>query len=66
MGLTHLICACLEANALPFADIYGFHGCETLSAEMGFFIYAARTSFAKLFAIVSIYYAHDCLKNIKC
>ena len=66
MGLAHLICAFLEADGLFFADIYGFHGCETLSTEMGSFSYAALASFAKLFAIVSRYYAQGCLKSIKC
>jgi len=66
MGLTHLICAFLEADDLSFADIYGFHGCEILSTEMGSFNCAALASFAKLFAIVSKYYAQDCLKSIKC
>jgi len=46
MGLTHLICAFLEADDLSFADIYGFHGCDTLSTEMGSFNCAALASFA--------------------
>ena len=65
MGLTHLICACLEADNLPFADIYGFHGCETLWTEIGSFNYAALASFARLFANVSKYYDQDCLRKYK-
>ena len=65
MALTHHICACLEADNLPFADIYGFHGCETLWTEIGSFNYAALESFAKLFANVSIYYVQDCLRKYK-
>ena len=65
MGLTHLICACLEADNLPFAEIYGFRGCETLWTEIGSFNYAALASFATLFANVPISYDHDCLKRYK-
>jgi hypothetical protein len=65
MGLTHLICAPLEANDPPFADICALHVGETVSTEMGSSNYVALTRFAKSFAIVSIYYAQDCLKNIK-
>jgi len=50
IGLRHLICACVEADSLRFADIYGFRGCETLSTEIGSFNYAALASVAKLFA----------------
>jgi len=49
MGLRHLISACLEADNLHFADIYGFRGCKTLSTEIGYFNYAALASFAKPF-----------------
>ena len=66
MGLTHHICASLEADNLPFADIYGFHGYETLWTEIGSFNYAALASFATLFADVSIYYDRDCLRKFKC
>jgi len=66
MGLKHLICACVEVDTLHFGDIYDFRVCETLSTEMGSFYCAALASFAKLFAIVSKYYAQDCLKSIKC
>ena len=66
MGLIHHICACLEAVNLPFADIYGFHGYETLWTEIWTFNYAALASFAKLFAEVSIYYEEDCLRKFKC
>jgi len=62
MGLTHLICACLKADNLHFAYIYGFRGCETLSTEMESFNYAALASFAKLFAIFSKVYDRDCLR----
>jgi len=65
MGLRHLICACLEADNLHFEDIYGFHGCETLSTEMGSFNYAALASFAKLFAKFSKVYDRDCLRKYK-
>jgi hypothetical protein len=65
MGLTHLICACLEADNLPFAEIYGFRGCETLWTEIGSFNYAALASFATLFANVPLYYDHDCLRRYK-
>jgi len=65
MGLTHLICAFLEADDLSFADIYGFHGCETLSTEMGSFNYAALASFAKCFAEFSKVYDRDCLRKYK-
>jgi len=65
MGLTHLICAFLEADNLHFADIYGFRGCGTLSTEMGSFSYAALASFAKLFAKFSKVYDRDCLRKYK-
>jgi len=65
MGLKHLICACVEADTLHFADIYGFRGCETLSTEMGSFNYAALASFAKLFAKFSKVYDRDCLRKYK-
>ena len=65
MGLTHLICACLEADNLPFAEIYGFRGCETLWTEIGSFNYAALASFATLFAKFSKYYVQGCLKKYK-
>jgi len=50
MGLKHLICACVKADTLHFADIYDFRVCETLSTEMGSFNYPPLASFAKLFA----------------
>ena len=67
MGLTHLICACLEADNLPFgfADKYSFRGCETLWTEIGSFNYAALASFATLFANVPLYYDRDCVKRYK-
>ena len=65
MGLRHLISACLEADNLHFADIYGFRGCGTLSTEMGSFSYAALASFAKLFAKFSKVYDRDCLRMYK-
>ena len=65
MGMTHLICAYLEADNLPFAEIYGFRGCETLWTETGSFNYAALASFATLFANVPLYYDHDCLRRYK-
>jgi len=65
MGLRHLICVCLEADNLHFADIYGFRGCETLSTEIGSFNYAALASFAKLFSKFSKVYDRDCLRKYK-
>ena len=65
MSLRHLISACLEADNLDFADIYGFRGCGTLSTEMGSFNYAALASFAKLFAKFSKVYDLDCLRKYK-
>ena len=65
MGLTHLICACLEADNLPCAEIYGFRGCESLWTEIGAFNYATLASFATLFAKVSKYYVQDCTRKYK-
>jgi len=65
MVLRHLICACVEADTLHFADIYGFRGCETLSTEMGSFSYAALASFAKCFAEFLKVYDRDCLRKYK-
>ena len=63
MGLKHLICACVEADTLHFADIYGVRGCETLSTEMGSLNYAALASIAKPFAKFSKVYDRDCSRN---
>ena len=65
MGLIHLICACVGADTLRFADIYCFRGCEILSTEMGSFNYAARESFAKRFAKFSKVYDRNCLRKYK-
>jgi hypothetical protein len=60
MGLTYPISDSLDPINLPSLDAFGFDGFETLSTEMGSFIYAVRTNFAILLANFSKHYNRDC------
>ena len=64
-GMTHPTQASLDPDNLSFACIYGVHGCEALSTEIGSFNYAMLARFAEYFTKVPIYYDHDCLRKYK-
>ena len=62
MGLPHY--TSLDPDNISFAGIYGFHGYEILSTEIGPFSYAALASCSKLFAKFPTYYEYDCRYNL--